>query len=268
MEQQTEKTGDEEANLAKAEALGIEDGALVPGTEEVELVSGLNMGFGEEAKAAAAEEDAAVAAKLEEPEEIQIGDKTFNNQKDAIAYAKKLDGERLANDAYRQGIQDTIGTEKVTPVASEPNKEEVENLFYDNPTEYIAKITNKARSEAKEEILAEIRQERATSDLWTTFYNKNPNLKSKDKLVKTILAENMAMLGNMTDHDKAMTILAGKVKSQLKEWADEDMPKQELANVHITSGGGSQSEVTSRPVKKENLDFVSQMIKHQEDKMI
>jgi hypothetical protein len=256
------KTGNEEANIEKAAELGT-----ITEDKKEELLGGLSMGFGEEAtKEEEVVEEPAVAAKAEE--EILIGGKTFTNEADAIAYARELEQERLASDAYRQGVQDAAIQTKGNPSdAAQGEKEDFNEKFYENPQDFIAQAVKKAADDGYQRAITEVDQRSQKENLWNEFYSQNPELKSKDKLVQTILQDNWDVLGHMKDHKAAMKILAKKTKDTIRAWIDEDKPKETLANTQIGASPGSQSQVTLKKTEEKPLDFISQIRKAQEERM-
>ena len=121
-----ELDADEAARASKAEALGIE--------QDAPLLSGLNMGFGEEPPAPDAVEQQIEATPAAPADEIVIGDKVFTSKEDALAYAKQLQNEKEATDAYRQGLQDALAQQQgnpAAPTAAEPDNFDEE--FYADP---------------------------------------------------------------------------------------------------------------------------------------
>jgi len=242
-----EPTGNEEAHINKAQALGIiTQDDLVVGEPE-----------------AVAEEPAP-----EPEEEIQIGERTFGNRDEALEYAKQLEQERLAADAYRQGLADAANQQKGNlPQAAQPAPDNFEQEFYENPKDYISKQVKQAEDSAYERAMQEINQKNQVNELWTKFYNDYPDLKSKDKLVKTILNEHWNTLGHMPDTGKAMKILAGKTKEQLKVWADEGKPATTLSNAPATVTPGNQSGVTRKLEPEKPLGMVAQLRQHQDKRM-
>lgn len=261
-----EQTGNEEAQIEKAAELG-----QITEEKKEELLGGLSMGFGEEAAAEAektAAELGAGAKAAPADEEILIGGRTFTNEADAIAYARELEEQRTASDAYRQGVQDTAATQQgnppATPLAVEDDFNE---KFYGDPKTYLDDAIKKASDDGYQRAIKEVDQRSAQDNLWKQFYEQNPELKSKDQLVRTILSENMNTLGKMTDHQAAMKILARKTRDQIKSWLDEEKPKEELSNAGIGASPGSQSQVTPKKTEEKPLDFISQLRKAQEDRM-
>lgn len=258
------KTGNEEAQIEKAAELG-----QITEEEKVDLLGGLSMGIEAPAGETAAVEPEAGAAPA--TEEILIGGRTFTNEADAIAYARELEEQRTASDAYRQGVQDTASTQQGNPPPPQTSIEDADADFnakyYENPKTYLDEVEKKATNAGYKKAIEEIDKRDAQRDLWTDFYQQNPELKNKDKLVKAILAENMNTLGKMTDHQAAMKILARKTKDQIKSWLDEEKPKEELSNAGIGASPGSQSQVTRKKAEEKPLDFISQVRKAQEDRM-
>jgi len=256
----TEATGNEEAQIEKAAELG----QITPEKKE-ELLTGLNMGFGE----ATAEETpaAAVAPETTQDEEILIGGRTFTNEADAIAYARELEAERTASNSYRQGLQDATAQAPGNPASAPAAPEDKNEKFYEDPQAFIAEQVKKAADDGYNRAITEVDQRTQKENLWNEFYGQNPELKSKDKLVQSILQENWDTLAHMKDHKAAMKILAKKTKDTLRSWLEEEKPQETLANAQIGASPGSQSQVTPQKVEEKPLDFISQLRKHQGERM-
>lgn len=211
-----------------------------------------------------AKEEAAVSEAPAQPEpdveeEIRIGDKTFKSQREAIKYAEQLAHDNLVNEAYTQGIRDAAKVVQ-SPVVEQPKPEDdnFEERFYSDPKGTLAEVKKKAAEEA----LATIKAEQRRESLWSQFFEKNPDLSGNREICEQVLAKNWDTLGQMTDIDKAMSILATKTRSIFQDYIDRSKPRTELPNRGgqvVSTGGAAPKGVT--PQKKEDapLDFVSQM---------
>jgi len=247
-------------NQAKAQAKngGAVDDELPEGTSPLEAKSETT----EPQDVAKEEAPVSEAAAPDEPdveEEIRIGDKVFKSQREAIKYAEQLAHDNLVNEAYTQGIRDAA---KVTQpqgiVEPKPEDDNFEERFYTDPKGTLAEVKRKAAEEA----LATMKAEQRRENLWTEFFEKNPDLSGSRKICEQVLAENWDTLGQMTDVPKAMSILATKTRAIFQDYMDRAKPRTELPNrggQAVSSGGSAPKGVT--PPKKEDapLDFVSQM---------
>jgi len=215
---------------------------------------------------AATPEVATDDTEVKAAEEIQIGDKTFTSNEEAIAYARELQSASATNDAYQQGINDAImnqpQVQSVTnePVVEAPLFDDAE--FYENPQAVIKRVTEQAQSNAVDIIRKENTQKQKADELWGEFYNKYPKLRKSDKMVKRILDDNWNVLGQMPDGSKAMDILAQKATDQIKLMISDFMPGQELPETKQATSPGSQTNVTPVKVDDPVLDFVAQAAQH------
>lgn len=206
------------------------------------------------------------AADTQAVEEIQIGDKTFTSSADAVAYAKQLQGQVATHDAYQQGINDAMmnqpQAQSVTnqPVVETPLFDTAE--FYDDPQAVIKRVAEQATAKAESNIDAKLEQRRKADGMWTEFYNKYPKLQKSDKLVKQVLNDNWAVLGNMPDAAKAMDILAQRATDQINVMLSDFMPSQELPLTKQATSPGSQTNVTPPAVEEPVLDFTAQANQH------
>jgi len=213
-----------------------------PVVEEQPLVVGSpeDMNVGE---ASAAEEEVPSVEAVEVKENIRIGDQTFEKQEDAWEHANKLAEERLAQDAYRQGMDDALRNQpQVTQPAAEPAQDNFDDEFYSNPQEYLKKYGEKIAAGVKNEIETKQATSERETELWNKFYTNNPDLQVKERLVKSILTENWDVLSRMRDSDEALKILASKTRQELKKWSDAEKPSVELPRTaaQVSSGKGAQ----------------------------
>lgn len=204
-------------------------------------------------------EEAAPAPAPEPEEEITIRGKTFKSQAEAIKYAESLEDDKLAAEAYNQGIRDTLQAR--TPIEPQvPAEDNFEEQFYSNPKETLQKV----KEQAKAEVIAVIQAEKREEEMWRKFADTYPDLADSKTEVYRILQENAAVLNKMTDVDRAMQILATKTRSYFQTIAERFTPRTALPQKSgqvVSSGGGAQKSVT--PVKKDEapLDFVTEMKK-------
>ena len=202
-------------------------------------------------------------------ENIKIGDKSFATQQEAWDYADKLAQERLAQDAYRQGLDDAARMQgQVTQETVAPPQESFDDKFYSDPEAYLRERDNMVRQSVKDEILGELSTKEREKQLWKQFYNENPDLQVKDKLVKVILNENWDVLGKMQNSDEALKILASKTRAELKKYMESNLPSTELPRTATQVSAGKGGQVTPPPTQDKPLDFLSQINQHQKGRLI
>ena len=256
--------GNETARVEQAAELGIIDEK-----EKVELLSGLNMGFGEAPAPVDTGDVTATGDATVVEDEIQIGDRTFTNQADAIAYAKQMEADRLSHDAYQQGLLDSQSQAAGNPAAAvAPEAGDLNDKFYEDPTKFIGEQTTAAAEAGYKKAMDEIGKTQAREKLWEKFYTNNPELKSKKTLVEKVLDDEWTLLGPMKDADAAMKILAKKTNDLLKSWIDESKPSEELPNAKQIASPGGQTQVTPQKVEEKEVDFTTQLLQHQEKRML
>lgn len=174
------------------------------------------------AEAAPVEETPEAEAPKAEPETlIRIGSQVFKSQAEAIAYAERLEEEKLVSEAYQSGVRDAIQSQ--APAASvAPQEDNFEEEFYSNPKATLAKIKEQAKSEIREENSAAQRKE----NLWRTFEERYPDIDRRD--AELILAQNVDTVGKMTDIDKAMEVIARKTRAEYQRIVERYKPRTEL----------------------------------------
>lgn len=208
----------------------------------------------------------AVAVVGQPKEKIRIGDRTFDSQKEAWSYAEELERQRLAADAYRQGIQDAL--QRDNPQAQNeppPPEENFEEKFYADPKKFLDEYGQKIRDNVTREVLGQVEKQSKVTKLWEQFYNENPDLQSQRALVQAILQQEWDTLGHMPDHGKALKLLAEKTRGELNKYFEQLKPRQELPNTKAGASPGGQVTTTRPQVDKKPLDFLSQ-VRHLQDK--
>lgn len=130
----------------------------------------------------------------------------------AIAAARTESEARAAAEATATELRRQL-EEKGKPPADKGTgnaSDDLETLLFTNPKAALAKV--------KEEILGEIATNTARSNaqsaFWQQFYEKNPELKAADVLVKALMGQEMTKMGPMTV-EKAIDYLAETTQSQL-----------------------------------------------------
>lgn len=224
-----------------------------PPVEEPEVV----------AEAAVVEEPPAAEPppKAESETLIRIGSQIFKTQAEAIAYAERLEEEKLVSEAYQSGIRDAIQSQ--VPAAPPPAEDNFEEEFYSNPKATLAKV----REQAKNDALAAVDADRKKESLWRTFEERYPDIERRD--AELILAQNMDTVGKMTDVDKAMEVLARKTRAEYQRIVERYKPRTELpqsrGQATVPSSAGAKG-VT--PAKKEEpvLTMAQQMKNLREQK--
>lgn len=198
-------------------------------------------------------------AQVEEEETlIRIGDQTFKTQAEAIAYAERLENEKLINEAYHSGIRETLAATQKTAPAAEPEEDKFDEEFYANPKETLKKVQASARDEA----LAVIRAEQRREQMWSDFFRENPDLDGQRRLCEMTLQENWETIGKMTDIPKASKLLATKVRGIFQDYNERQKPRTELKSKPIqglSPSGAPPRSVTPEKKTDGPVDFVTEM---------
>jgi len=209
----------------------------------------------QEAPAEAERESAPDAGGESEEGPIRIGDQTFKTSKEAIAYAERLEREKLLTEAHAAGVREALEATR-QPVQPEPEPEDnFEERFYANPKETLKEIQARARDEAIQAIRAENQREK----MWGEFLEQYPDIRRKD--AERVLQENWDSIGKMTNVPEAMKVLARKVRSEYEEIIERTKPRTVLADKKqvVSAGGGAPKSVTPQKKDDRPLDFASQI---------
>jgi hypothetical protein len=187
---------------------------------------------------------------------IRIGDKEFKTQAEAIKYAQQLEEENLRSNLYNQGVRDALASGQQAQAPQAEPEDNFEERFYSDPKGTLRDVQAKATQDAIAVMKAEVAREKQ----WDVFLNKYPDVRRKD--AERVLGENWETIGKMTDVDKAMGVLANKVRSDYEEIVNLAKPRTELANKRgqvVSPSGGAARGVTQSKKDDKPLDFVSQM---------
>jgi len=254
----------------KAEMQGIargEEPDLPQGSAPVEAAPGVepvNMEVDSEVPEVAPNVDESPAvAPAESEKPIRIGSQTFKTQAEAMEYAEKLEQDKLYQEAYSQGVRETLQAQPSSAIAAPPPEDNFDEEFYSNPKATILKV----KEQAKEEALRVIRGENQKEALWKTFEERYPDVERKD--AEIILSQNMDTVGKMTDIDKAMEVLARKTRAEYQRIVEKFKPRTELPPSRgqaVVPSSSTPRSVT--PAKKEEpvLTMAQQMKNLREQK--
>jgi len=236
-----------------------------PIAEEAAVIGGPeDMAVGEPQPEAIPEEIVAAPAS----ENIKIGNKTFETQQDAWDYADKLAEERLAQDAYRQGLEDA--QQMQAQVTQEPISEAPDTFdedFYGDPKKFLKDYGAKIEKTVTDKINTAATNKERTVQLWKEFYSANPDLQVKDKLVQTIMTENWDAIKDLRNYKDGLKLLAQKTREELKRYSDSDKPSVEMPRTAVQVSTGSGTGVTQPQAPEKKLDFLSQINQHQSGKL-
>jgi hypothetical protein len=197
----------------------------------------------------------AAAPVVEEPEEeIRIGDQVFKKQSEAIAYAQNLEAKNQANEAYAQGLRDSMAANAPAPVVQV--EENFEEEFYKDPKGTLAKVQEQATDKAVARIQGEIQREK----LWDQFLTKYPELERRD--AERIMKEEWDTIGKITDLSKGMEVLANKTRAYYDSIVERYKPRSELPKTKaqaVSPSSGASSGVTPNKKSEIPLSFSEEL---------
>lgn len=208
---------------------------------------------------AEAPESEVVAAAPEESEEepIRIGGMTFKTQKEALAYAEKLEQDKLLAEAHAQGVREALASQQIQPAPKAVEEDDFETKFYSNPKETLREIQARARDEA----VAVIRAETAKEKAWNEFLSEFPDIRRRD--AEQVLDANAGTIG-ILPWDQGRKALAAAVYKEYDEIAQIRRPKTELTQKKpaISPSGGAVRGVTPKASEEKPLSFLDQVRKN------
>lgn len=216
--------------------------------------------------------------EIEEPEEndggepeqaaegkYRIGDKTFQTQAEAYAYAQSLTDEEpesmSALDAYRQAIIDSrqqgIETESVTQ--DDFNEEE----YYADPKAYFQKFKQQIREEVVNEVTQSSSQQAQSDAIWRDFSDRHPKLASFRNEVEQYAAANQTAVQKIVKkqgREAAYDYIALNLAQQFSKYAQAVTPKRQLRNASTQGApSGGTGGVTPKKQVKKPMSFTEQI---------
>jgi len=208
----------------------------------------------------------AAAPETETEAEYKIGDRTFRTQKEAWSYAEELERERLAADAFRQGVEAAQVSQKGNQNAASPQPEPEEEIpvdvMYDPKklAKWVSDKAEKAKERAKAELRAESDRQTKHNQTWSEFYNDYPDLNNKAsrRIVDSVLQENWGTLAPL-ETKRALKIVADKARAELKESQLSMAPGQELPRTKQVTSVSTGRVVTKGKTEEKPLNFVQQL---------
>lgn len=160
-------------------------------------------------------DDEGKAKPSADPVEVTLNGKTFKLDADAAAAVKEV--QDAANKAGAE-VAETNRKLAEALTASQPAKKagdapaapDLGTLMFTDPDKFVQLLT----SNILNVVAAQNQQTNAQKEFWTAFYEKNPDLKDADVLVKATMQSEYANLRPLTV-EKAIEKLADSVQGQL-----------------------------------------------------
>jgi len=203
----------------------------------------------------------------EVPEEIEIGERTFKTQAEALAFARaelqRKEQESAVAEAYRAGIADLSAHQAPAAAPAEDNWEE---KFYANPKGTLEEL----REQIKQEVLGQVTTQTEDQKLWSEFQTKHPDLVGFEDDVKVTLAKfdkEIKGIAATKGKEKAMEFLAQKTRVKFQEYIDRAKPQHALSNTRTAGASTSQTSVTPKIVVEKVLSFAEQVKQNRAKRM-
>lgn len=205
------------------------------------------------------------------PRKFRIGDQEFDTQEQALEYATSkvatLENDRLADAAYRQGVQDALSQgvnpgESVTQEAPQAPAVNVEE-FYTDPQGFLSKFAKHIEEKTLNQVDKRDSLKSENDRIWREFSERHPVLAEYRKEVEAFVNEHdtevratMAARGKHAAYDYVAT----KLKSRFESYARALNPKRELPNSKNTVVPSRPSvRVTQNANEKKPLSFSEQL---------
>jgi hypothetical protein len=196
---------------------------------------------------------------------IKIGTREFDNQEDAWAYAQELEQEKIANDAFRHGIETASRAQKGNnPGEPQPEEDEDPNFeteFYTDPKGTLKKYAQRITEQVTRQVRQEAETKQKNEQTWTKFKSTYPDLAGPDEFadVQSFIfsPQNWNNLKHL-DTEKALKIAADAVREKYSRILKSRMPGKELKTVKTPASPGNGINVTPQKREEPALNFVTQ----------
>ncbi len=213
------------------------------------------------------------AAEPTEPqEEIQIGERTFKTQAEAVAYAqsalRQKEQELAVVEAYNAGLVERGGAAPQAQPAAAPPPDNWEERFYANPRGTLQEL----REEIKKEVLGSVAGQTEDDKMWAEFNRRHPDLDGFKEDVSSVLTRydrEIRALASTKGKEQAMDFLAQKTRAKFEDYNERKKPSRTLPNGSGGSPPSTQTNVTNKSNKKEEtpLSFIDQIRQNKAKRM-
>lgn len=221
----------------------------------------------------AAAQDLSPAA--EDP--IQIGDRTFATQAEALAFARESlresEHQRAIVEAYNTGLTER-GVQSVQPAAPAAPADDPkwEERFYSNPKATLKEFADTIRKEVRTEVLSTVNTQSEEQKLWSEFFTRHPDLEGFQEDATTILNrydKEVRALVSTKGKEQGMDFLAQKTRAKFEEYNERRKPTRALPNGGAGTVPSTQTNVTNKNAPKEEkpLSFVEQIRQNRAKRM-
>ena len=192
-----------------------------------------------------------------------IGDKEFETQEAALKYAQELALSKVADDAYREGVE--AGKPPAEGLGIDPVQEFMKKIgdkLFDDPASALAEFAEHIKQSTQNGISVEQVRVEEEKSMWNGYFEANPDVAEFQDWFKQYTLTQLPKYGKMQG-GKALQEIGKGFRSMLKIRTDALKPKTELGEVSTAVVPASGNPTP--PVEKslgETLDFVSAVRKH------
>ncbi len=251
-----------------------EDGVTIVGDEE-EVVTPPADETEEEETEEPAEGEEETPAEGDEPEtpapavkgKYRIGDKYFNTEAEALAFANSRETEHTAIDAYRQGIRDAANLNNpgasVTPPEDDGGIPFDEEAYLADPAGYMRKRDALLINKAAETINTQSSIKEQGNRIWNEFAGRHPELSEFRPETESFVSQNkdeIQAIIRTKGQAAAYDFIALSMKANFRKYQTLGKPQRTLPN-----GGGGASPtapgrgVTPKAPKEKIMTFAEQI---------
>lgn len=192
-------------------------------------------------------------------QQFRVGTKSFASKAEADAYVIALEMNASSNQQLL-GIQKEI--QNIGKPADDPfvfGGKKIEDMWFDDPRGAAEALYNKAKADIRRELDQETTGKNKVDEFWKSFYAKNPDLKSADKLVKLELSQVFEREPNL-DNDKAQEKIAVAVRGQIAEiLGSQGVTRTELPNKNQSVIGPSGADGSSKTSETKVVTMLDQI---------
>lgn len=175
---------------------------------------------------------------------FKLGNKVFSSAEEASKYVASLEESKL-----KEVTAPLLPTVSNAPPKQMIDGKPIDEMLFENPTRVVEHITQAAVAAVD----AQKAKQEAKTALWNKFYQRNPDLRGKDRIVNSVLAENLKEWNKLSEED-CMKIMAQTARNELRAMGVDpgkviDLPPANPATLSGNRGEGGQTR-TDSTVKK------------------
>ena len=184
---------------------------------------------------------------------FKLGSKVFSSPEEASKYVAALEEKKLQEVTLPAPAAIIPTGMQKEMIDGKP----IDEVLFENPTKVVQHIANKAAQAARDEKAKGDRR----AELWAKFYARNPDLRGKERILNSIIGENVKEWDKLSEED-AMKMLAKTARDEIRSMGLEPGKVTDLppANPATLRGSGSGTGAAPGSAPKKSTSFTDEIL--------